>query len=591
MRTNRVGLEPRYFLTWPVFAGTLVWQELAHFLNTGDNGVSYVTLRAVLVILVHLIHFGIPAGIANAVQPLKKRWLANTLVITGVIVGGIVRGVLFAWLLYITGVTATAQWELRIAVSITQGTVVFLAIWIGVSGVSRQLEYLRALNLDRARLQMLQAQAVEQYETLDVPRREDIRARILQSLELEAPAKASQVLERLQYSIREVVRPLNKQLEAETSGWHVPRPEPESLRISWLEVLKNAMHPRQIAPFLIPFALVILALPTWMLRGGVALGLYSGLLGVVFGTVTFWLTKLAATAIASIRPGRLAALSYFAAVVVSGEVLGIVGYLSAAQVQIAPQILLFAPMYALLVATAFGFARSAMQQAYALEVELRDAASLLRWQISRARELYRQRYQAVAHALHGKVQVAIAAGIMQLELAAQKGEMTDELGAEVHCRITESVRELDLTESQALPLPDLAENIRASWDGVASVTFDGLDTVQDIIASDEVCLKAVNDVIPELVFNAIKHGATPDIVLTPRIGDRTLELTVVSTDREVALPAETSSDLTAGIGTRLLEECALSWERSTEGNVTKTVVVLPIEPDASSTSAAHRLST
>jgi len=210
-------------------------------------------------------------------------------------------------------------------------------------------------------------------------------------------------------------------------------------------------------------------------------------------------------------------------------------------------------------------------QARATESDLRTATDELRWRIARKRELHRQQQRALAHAVHGEVQAALAAGILQLEMALQEGTATDQQVDEVRTRIIACVRELDLRNVRPSPLPVVVAKVQATWAGAVTLSMSVDPNLEDALHDDPQCLLTINDLVPELVFNSIKHGKAKDVRITLVRGDERT-LTLSCQDDGVVF----SEDATGGLGSRLLDDCAIQWSRERHGSSTVLMAVLPI---------------
>ena len=87
----------------------------------------------------------------------------------------------------------------------------------------------------------------------------------------------------------------------------------------------------------------------------------------------------------------------------------------------------------------------------------------------------------------------------------------------------------------------------------------------------------MTELIPELAFNAIKHAKTKSIEFLIQSEEKNLvRLSCLHSG------SRTSDSGKVGLGTRLLEECALSWTRHSVDSGTLTTLLLPYVPKKSS---------
>ena len=100
------------------------------------------------------------------------------------------------------------------------------------------------------------------------------------------------------------------------------------------------------------------------------------------------------------------------------------------------------------------------------------------------------------------------------------------------------------------------EALTQTWQGVSSISFEADETLKKLIERDKLCQTALVDVIPELCFNSIKHGKASEVMVSiEKSSPKTILLKVSDNGQKVA---EKSNK---GLGTKLLDECAISWKR------------------------------
>lgn len=108
--------------------------------------------------------------------------------------------------------------------------------------------------------------------------------------------------------------------------------------------------------------------------------------------------------------------------------------------------------------------------------------------------------------------------------------------------------------------------------GVADITFDIEPELEKIVNHDIFCLTTINDLLPELCFNSINHGKAQRIEISVvKVQDRVIELVAVDNG------ASELVELRQGMGTRLLDECAMRWSRSRADGHTIIRITLPVE--------------
>jgi two-component sensor histidine kinase len=88
-------------------------------------------------------------------------------------------------------------------------------------------------------------------------------------------------------------------------------------------------------------------------------------------------------------------------------------------------------------------------------------------------------------------------------------------------------------------------------------------------------MNTLRELLSELTFNAIKHGGANKVSFSiSQTSDNTVELTCTDNGER------TSDSGRVGLGTKLLDECALQWRRGplNESKGTRTEVLLPFAP-------------
>jgi signal transduction histidine kinase len=188
--------------------------------------------------------------------------------------------------------------------------------------------------------------------------------------------------------------------------------------------------------------------------------------------------------------------------------------------------------------------------------DLSQATEKLEWNVARIREAQHQSQRNLARALHGSVQAKLASAYLELEKVNQDNVDSSKRADEILAEIQRSIVEFDGRHSEHLDLPKLIAETQANWSSVATITCQISEQDLESIQLDALCEVALIDVIPELVFNAIKHGKAHTIVISIKFkNQRVVELTVDDNGvRELV-------DVGSGLGTKILEESAISWSR------------------------------
>jgi two-component sensor histidine kinase len=159
---------------------------------------------------------------------------------------------------------------------------------------------------------------------------------------------------------------------------------------------------------------------------------------------------------------------------------------------------------------------------------------------------------------------------LRLERAVAQSADDDALLAALQTEILEVIDELDFGDKAPEPIDKVISLTQSNWSGAVRLDFTVEPQVKQALTIDSLCARSVNDLIPELVFNSVRHGSATAIEVDLEIADsRTLSLTVSDDGR---------NDLTAtryGLGSALLDDSSITWDRTRRGGRTTTTCVLP----------------
>lgn len=572
MRPTRLRLLPDALFSMPVFGLSLLWAVAVQLGEVAARGIGDAALRIALLIVAQVVMFAVLyltwRVLCPRVQPSRGIWL----LLASVVVGAVVRGIVFGLLLFRAGLAETPDLVYRIVASANHMVVVTVLLWFFVSEVRQLHARRRRLVADRDQLLALQQAAEADLERLGDRAIASIRQSILDSLGTRRAAGSAELLERLRLTIDDIVRPLSHQLASRAPAWTPPQPPIEAMRVDWPLAVRDGLDPARIHPVIVTVALIWLGLPLHVLEFGGADAAFLVATAIVAIPV-FSLARRGAIRLVAGRGPGARAVAFLLAVVAGGASLGLA---TLTYMRDRPEPFVFVvmgPILALLISAPLAVAEAARDQDLALEAELEATTADLRWTLARAREQHRQQERALAHALHGRVQAALAAAIVRLDRAVVRGDDDDALRSALQSEILESVAELDARSSQPEPLDQVVALTERNWSGAADIECWVSPEAREALDADRLCAAAVNDLVPELVFNSFRHGRATSIEIRLDLDDpRTLALTV--TDDGALDPRQVCE----GLGTRLLDEAAITWSRTRDGERTRTACLLPCTP-------------
>lgn len=571
MTSGRIRLLPEALLSPPVFGFSFLWValvQLGEWAALGDDP-NNLFVRLASAFAVQVLMFAFPFVTLRVICPRLRAASWNWVLLFSVILGAILRGVALGFLFTLTGVTASPEFVFRVAASISHLAVITIILWFLVSEV-RGLHALRRQLIDeRAQLLDLQEDAQRDLAQFGDRATEDIRILVMESLGGIQATDSTALLERLRITIEEVVRPLSHQLASAVSTWTPPEPPARTMGVDWPLAIRDGLDPVRIRPIIVPVLLIWIGLPIHLFQFGPRLTV--GLIATLIITIpAFWLARKTAIRFTSGRGASAKSAGFVLAVLVGGLVLGLATLL---YMQGRPQPFVFvvvAPPLALLIAAPIAIAQAARDQDVALEFELRATTENLRWTLARTRERHRQQEGALARALHGRLQASLAAAFLRLDRAVTSGADDEALRTALQTEVHQAIVELNAIATQPDPIQKVVALTRSNWSGAAELDIALDERACAALAGDPLCARSVNDLLPELVFNSIKHGKARSITVQLEIADeRTLRLTVID---------DGDSDLITsryGLGSALLDEASISWTRTREHGCTTTSCLLP----------------
>lgn len=569
MRPSRLRLLPDALFSAPVLGLSLVWAVAVQLGEVAATSVGDAALRIALLVVAQAVMFAIPYVTWRVLCPRVRPSAGLWLLLASIVVGAVVRGVVFGVLLFLTGATRSPDLAFRIVASANHMVVVTVLLWFFVSEVRQLHARRRRLVADRDQLLALQGAAQADLDRLGDRAIASIRESILDSLGGLGAAGSAELLQRLRLIIDDIVRPLSHQLVARAPAWTPPQPPIEAMRVDWPRAARDGLDPARIHPVIVTVALIWLGLPLHVLEYG---GADAALLvaTAIVAIPVFWLSRRLAIRSVAGRGAGARAVAFLLAVVAGGASLGLA---TLAYMADRPEPFVFVvmgPVLALLISAPLAVAEAARDQDLALEAELEATTADLRWTLARAREQHRQQERALAHALHGRVQASLAAAIVRLDRAVARGDDDETLRGALHDEILRSVAELDARGSQPKALDQVIALTERNWSGAAEIRCWVSPEARQALVADRLCATAVNDLVPELVFNSFRHGSATSIEIRLALDDpRTLALTV--TDDGALDPRQVRE----GLGTRLLDEAAITWSRTRDGDRTRTTCLLP----------------
>ncbi len=212
----------------------------------------------------------------------------------------------------------------------------------------------------------------------------------------------------------------------------------------------------------------------------------------------------------------------------------------------------------------------ATSQAYILDQQLSRFEEELEQvvnQLTRENKLYQQKVWLASHRwyllLHGVVQPALTAASMRANAISQDDIPIKDL------ILSDLQRALDSLNSRSdsdTSLELTFSEIQSAWIGLCQVSYEIDESVLQRVASDSVAQQVVNEVLKEVVSNAVRHGNASTAEIEMSIEQDCLIRLVVTNDGSRPLENGVIS-----VGSRMLDafclERSLSWNSETQKTI------------------------
>lgn len=496
-------------------------------------------------------------------DPLKPRpWVA----LAGFSVADVVRAVAVDQLLHYWGGLPLVP-ELRVFSGFIPTLIPLLVTAYVVNTLRERRRELTALLAVREQLELARAQAesaVEQRNEELVDRVRSVMDDELATLSAQQPAT---VVEQLQRTATDVVRPLSHQLAtsfAEREGSVQILPPPPA---GWQQVLGEAFMDKPLRPVLT----AVLLSGVWISAIAVfAPARWALIVTLILIPLASWLANLILRRLLPRMKPVARILAVFAASAVVGVGIGVVMFVLATPWPSALQISYAVSFYVTVVGAGMAVVSGVSASRTSLLKETERALEELRQQVLRTRQLQWYHQRALARALHGPVQSAVTAAALRMADASRDGSLTQTLVDSVHDDLVQVLDVLQIQHQEVSTLDASLDRIVGMWEGVCAVTTFVDEVAAGSIAYDPVMRACIIDVVTDAVSNAVRHGKAKSVSVTLIHNHGLIDISVMDDGAHGPLSES------AGLGSALLNECATEWSLSTTAVGHTLRVQLPV---------------
>lgn len=561
----------REAFTWPTFWVFFALNVLGTFLGRLETEPQWWQ-RLIAVSVAQIAVFAV-VGLGAVVERGVRNHLARGLLaiawfaLAGITRGGVV-GVVFA----IMGVTDTPFYWARLAGGLGAGLTA-LVLMSFLVGEARQSAHIASDLRERQEQLALTAQRVSaEIDVLEDEAMTRVRTRIVEALSQAGATGSPEQLERV---ATEIVRPLSHELAQATPTWRVPQVNSESDRVRWPGVIKQMTSGAPFLPITTVSAIALFSLSNYIVRLGLVGALVSLAVLIVAGTLVLrGVNRL----LGRILPGRpvlirviLTLTTALAAGLVVGLIVGVIASLfnpgDGFEQRIVTSVVLFMPLFGI----PLGLGRAVVKQLQANVSELRATDARLSREVSRLCMHQWSTQRSLARALHGPVQAMIAAASAQVS----DGGNPHRIIAQLHDQLSEQLDPHNVRSADA-DWRETLRRVQATWQGLCEVRTDIDDQATRLLDSDAIGAEIAMEVVSEAVSNAVRHGKASRVDVTMLGEAGQLDLTI--TNEGLALAGGGS-----GLGTTILQDCALNWRRETTDSGVSLNVSLSLSEELSTT--------
>jgi len=541
---------PKYFFTRPVLITTYLWMAYVHFLDFVNNKNGMYATRIAIVTVVFIIKIIILYLTDKILLQRINLKLLPYFFLIAVLIAAAIRGYIFDILLVDFDVALRANAGFRIASSVLNFSIGAILATVAAGKIREHAENVQHLVTEQERLNYVEKVTKDNLDEFVENEIEPIKNQLLVSLKSLKNQNVSDALNTLRKTIDEVVQPLSRKLDQLISQWNPPVDVDTKLKINWKQAAKSAILPEKIDVTLTPLLLSFVGIPTMIANYGVRTG---GIIIIQSLVTSFFVYKYVKKIVMSFdkKPS-----GFFIALLVAGVIQAGLSLIWSYPIDQALGILALTPGATIITGFLISILNSASMQANEVSQQMSVITKELSWGVSRVRTEQHQRSRNLGRKLHGEIQAKLSSAFLLLQNNQNDPDKAQKLLTEITNELIEVVNNLENQVFESQELASVVENIRQTWDGVAQIEFRTDPTLVTEIKKDNLCQTALIDIIPELCFNSIKHGkATKVQVELSALNPNTVLLKVK--DNGNSAPVNSKK----GLGTKLMEECSISWKR------------------------------
>ncbi len=553
------NFRPAYLFTWPVFFTTYVWSLLVHFTDSILNGPGFLIKRLIVITGLQLLLFLVVyISIKVFVDQIRAAYVPAALLLA-VGIAALIRGYIFEYWLNAWKITEGFNPSVRMRASLLNLSIAFIISTLAVANTRRHHMINSKFILERERLELTRSNAQISIAEMDKTLISSIEYQLRHYIDQLKGKGAKEVLPLLRNLIDQVVQPLSRRIQSEYTPWSPPIGQPNKLRIRWSEVLAHSFRPNHIKYLSIPLLMIVIAIPTVTSKSSLSETLWSMLkvylAAVIVGKFFRYLFRNSGS-----NPITYLLVIFTTALAMGVASLDLTKDYENKYALVPPSISIY--VIAALITSVLS---SREQAANLLTFELSQTVKEMQWSVSRIREDQRQRYQSLSRYLHGHLQALLASKYLEIEKMDSELADTPLRLSAIISEIEKEVGQINCIEDSSVNILEVVGKIVESWDKIAKIEPELKPEVLARIESDQLCRSALVDVLPELVFNGIKHGQATNLQIKVDLIDMDVVRLVITDNGSFELVEKAT-----GVGTQILNQSCISWDRVRKNAMTIT---------------------
>lgn len=202
------------------------------------------------------------------------------------------------------------------------------------------------------------------------------------------------------------------------------------------------------------------------------------------------------------------------------------------------------------------------------EAQLRSSVEELQAHASMLRQHEYIASRQLSYVVHGSVQAALNAAALRLAIAENPDQA---LVTTIRSDIEEAISRIDTSGSAYVMLVRTLADLVDLWEGTAKVSWTMDHKTIRLLAESPPTAASVGEIVTECTSNAIRHGRARHIKSSIHAVGDVIEVTVMDDGSGLAGVVEPR------LGTRMLEELCVAWERTSSDDGTVVVARLATE--------------